>query len=167
MRIKNKFFVAVISVVLLFALLTFLPSCKEEEKLYQDVTMEVYHPDTGEKIQKSKTYRFEYDGKPKVFTARVKLDRTGKFLEDKDFENNDWKSHIKLGIRYEGEAAYIDYKDVDGERIVLDWQNKSDWPTERGVYGVALRFNTHGLFDEIKNSEKYAQIWFYFTIEII
>ena len=160
-RLKYCYIVFAIFIVLVSSLI--LSSCKEEEKLYQDVTLVVYHSETGEEIEENKKHKFEYDGNPKVFTARVKLDETGKFLGDKEFENNDWKSHIKLLIMYEGEAAYKDYN----ENGKLDWQKERDWPTERGVYRIELKFNNHGWFEDVEDSPKYVKRWFHFTIEIV
>ncbi len=151
--------------IILSALFTFT-SCKEE-KLYQDVTLVVYHPETGEEIEENKTYKFEYDGNPKIFTAKVKLDETGKYLEDKDFEDNNWKSHVKMYVMTENDEAYLDWKVVDGKNVVYDWTNPEHWPTELGGYYIQLEFNNHGSRDEVKNSNKYIKEWFNFTIEIL
>lgn len=146
----------------------FISSCKvAEDKLYQSVTLEVFYPITSERIEENKTYKFEYDGTPKVFTAKVKLDETGKYLEDKDFEDNDWQSHIRMLVRTKDDAAYKDYRIVDGEEVVYDWTNVADWPIDFGVYEIQFEFNNHGPLDKIKNSTKYIKTWFYFTIEIL
>lgn len=164
--IKHKAFI-LISIILLTSLFC-LCSCKiGEDKLYQDVTLEVFNSDTGAKIEENKTYTFKYDGSPKVFTAKVKLDETGKYLEDKDFENNDWESHIKMLVRTKDDAAYKDYRVIDGKEVIYDWTNAADWPIERGVYKIRFRFNNHGPLDDVKNSDKFIKTWFYFTIEIV
>lgn len=150
-----------LSIVLLITLISLASCNKAKDKLYQDVTLEVFNLNTGDKIEENKTYRFEYDGTPKVFDVKVKLDETGKYLEDKDFENNDWKSHIELLIQYEGEDAYKDYN----ENGKLDWQK--DWPMECGTYAIKLAFNSHGWFADIEDDNRYIRTWFCFTIEIV
>lgn len=163
---KNKAFI-LISIILICTSMVFLLSCKEtEDMLYQDVTLEVFNSDAGAKIEEYKTYKFEYDGTPKVFNAKVKLDETGRYLEDKDFEDNDWQSHIRMLVRTKDDAAYKDYRVVDGKEVVYDWTNAADWPIECGVYEIQFEFNNHGPLDTINNSTKYIKAWFYFTIEI-
>ena len=161
-QIINKFkcLIPIILILIAFSSLLFLASCHRNNELYKPVTLEVYHPVTGEIIAENKIYRFEYDGNPKIFTLKVKLDETGKFLEDKDFENNNWKSHIKLLIRTETDDAYIGYD----ENGVFNFER--DWPQERGYYNIMLSFNDHGWLETVKSSEKYAPTWFYFNIEI-
>lgn len=158
---------AVLTALIIFTGVFLFTSCKKEEKLYQDVTLEVFNSDTGVKIVENKTYTFEYDGSPKAFTAKVKLDETGKYLEDKDFEDNNWKSHVKMYVMTENDDAYLDWKVVDGKNIVYDWTNAEHWPTELGVYYIQLEFNNHGPLDDVKNSDKFIKTWFRFTIEIV
>ncbi|HIT43308.1 TPA: hypothetical protein IAA91_00490 [Candidatus Avacholeplasma faecigallinarum] len=166
-KIKN-YKTILISIILISISMIFISSCKvAEDKLYQSVTLEVFYPITSERIEENKTYKFEYDGTPKVFTAKVKLDETGKYLEDKDFEDNDWQSHIRMLVRTKDDAAYKDYRIVDGEEVVYDWTNVADWPIDFGVYEIQFEFNNHGPLDKIKNSTKYIKTWFYFTIEIL
>lgn len=167
-NIKNYNTFILISIILVFVSIIFLSSCKvAEDQLYQNVTLEVFYPITGERIEENKTYKFEYDGTPKVFAAKVKLDETGKYLEDKDFENNDWQSHVRMLVRTKDDAAYKDYRVVDGKEVVYDWTNAADWPIERGIFEIQFEFNNHGPLDKIKNSTKYIKTWFYFTIEIL
>lgn len=158
---------AVLTALIILTGVFLFTSCKKEDKLYQDVTLEVFDSDTGAKIEENKTYTFEYDGSPKAFTAKVKLDETGKYLEDKDFENNDWESHIKMYVMAENDDAYLDWKVVDGKNVVYDWTNAEHWPVNKGVYGILLRFNNHGPRDDVKNSNKYNKEKFVFIIEIL
>ncbi len=158
-----KYCYVVLSLLIILSALFTFASCKEEEKLYQDVTLEVFNSDTDAKIEENKTYRFEYDGNPKAFTAKVKLDETGKYLEDKDFENKDWKSHVKMYVMTENDEAYLDWKVVDGKNVVYDWTNAEHWPKESGVYDIQLDFNNRWR----ENSDKFIKTWFNFTIEII
>lgn len=159
-RLRYCYIILAVFNILISSLILF--SCKkDEEKLYQDVTLVVYHPETGEEIEENKTYKFEYDGNPKIFTAKVKLDETGRFLEDKDFENGDWKSHIKLRIKYEGEVGYKDYN----ENGVLDWQ--IDWPKDHGTYYISLGFNNHGWLGDVEDSNRYIRTDFKFIIQIV
>lgn len=152
------------SIIVLTALL--LPACNKE-KLYQNVTLEVYHPVTGEIVAKGRDYKFEYDGNPKMFTAKVKLNNTDRFLDNGDFDNQDWKSHVKLYVMTEDDDAYKDWKVVDGKNVVLDWLKEADWPTERGRYEVELAFNNHGFLNDVENDNKYAPCWANFSIVIV
>ncbi len=168
-KLKHNIFLTISSLLIISILVSsiILTSCKNgENKLYQDVTLEVFNLDTGDKIKENKTYRFEYNGSPKVFAAKVRLDETEKYLEDKDFENKDWKSHIKMYVMTEGDDAYKDWKIVDGKNVVYNWTNAEHWPTKCGVYYIQLEFNNHGFRDEVKNSNKYIKKWFNFTIVI-
>ena len=157
-----KFCYVILSLLIIMSALFTFASCKEEEKLYQDVTLEVFDFDNV-KIEENKTYTFEYDSNPKAFTAKVKLDETGKYLEDKDFEDNNWKSHVKMYVMTANDDAYLDWKVVDGKDVVYDWTNAEHWPKESGVYDIKLSFNNqwHG------NSDKFIKTWFRFRIEIV
>lgn len=169
-KLKNNTFLVISSLLLIFILVftLILSSCKKgEDKLYQDVTLEVFNSETGAKIEENKTYTFEYDGSPKAFTAKVKLDETGKYLEDKDFEDKDWKSHVKMYVMTENDDAYLDWKVVDGKNVIYNWTNPEHWPINKGVFEILLRFNNHGSHDDVKNSNKYNKGKFVFTIEIL
>ena len=155
---------AVLTALIIFTGVFLFTSCKKEDKLYQDVTLEVFNLDTGVKIEENKTYTFEYDGNPKAFTAKVKLDETGKYLEDKDFEDSNWKTHVKMYVMTENDEGYLDWKVVNGKNVVYNWANAEHWPKESGVYDIQLAFNNSGWRED---SDKYIKTWFRFTIEII
>lgn len=145
------------SIVVVFSACSSCQSGKNSDTR-EDVDIEVYHPVTGELIEAHQTYEFEYDGEPKIFSVKLKSEKTGKYLDNENFDGNSWKQYVSLLIRYDGDAAYTD-EGID------NWE--TDWPSEPGDYEIELKFNELYPLSFSNKSDKYYSARFYFTLKIV
>lgn len=158
---RKKVISIILFVLTLSAMVFSFTSCSNEKETNSEtkrkyVQIEAYNANFEGKIEMG-SYYFKYDGKPKVFDIKIYSLQDKRYLTNDDVVRKDLNSLIVVTI--------TKYKQTVSKRI--DISNPNEWPSEVGIYDVAINFNGWLLKDdEIDPKYSRGTPAHYFTIII-
>lgn len=149
--------ISIIFIVLMLSVMAFgFTSCSNDTGTKpKSVKIEAYNANFEGKVEMG-SYYFKYDGKPKVFDIKIYSLQDKRYLTNDDVVRKDLNSLIVVTIR----------KDEQTVSKRIDIANPNEWPSEVGIYDVAINFNGYVLFDHEIDPNYYGAPAHYFTIII-
>lgn len=149
--------ISIIFIVLMLSVMAFgFTSCSNDTGTKpKSVKIEAYNANIEGKVEMG-SYYFKYDGKPKVFDIKIYSLQDKRYLTNDDVVRKDLNSLIVVTIR----------KDKQTVSKRIDIANPNEWPSEVGIYDVAINFNRWLLKDDEIDPNYYDPPAHYFTIII-